>query len=240
MAGVDYFGDSRPASIPGTDFFGFIPIDPAILALSVGQVSPPGSDAPMLISAIQTLWRILITNLRDELPHAVEEVNRAICPVSSDRSSTSLFCATVDPKRRQLLYVNAGHEPALLFRRRTRHVHRLTNTGTVLGLTARAGFAQRRVTLNPGDVLAVFTEGISRAADAGGREWSDVGVFETLLENPDANPAEMVGRILKAVDLFTGRRLQGADRTVVITRFLGLAEEPIPELHATELACAAA
>jgi hypothetical protein len=86
----------------------------------------------------------------------------------------ALFCASIDPLRREIRYLNAGHEPALLLRQRQDHPIRLENTGAALGS------AQRAIPLEPGDLLAVFSAGVAETFDIHGRPFGSSGVLAIL------------------------------------------------------------
>jgi serine phosphatase RsbU (regulator of sigma subunit) len=137
IQGLDYYGDSRPADEVGTDFFDFISYGSGKLALSVGDVSGRGLAAAILMSGLQSLLRGLSNSRTCEIANVVREVNRTVCDVSPDNLFASLFHARVDAADRQLQYVSAGHEPALLVRGNGQGVQILESTGAVLGLTRR-------------------------------------------------------------------------------------------------------
>jgi sigma-B regulation protein RsbU (phosphoserine phosphatase) len=146
----------------------------------------------------------------------------------------------IDPGRRQLRYVSAGHEPALLFRPRSGRLRRLESTGTVLGLTARSKFREKTVLLEPGDVLVALTDGITDAADPRGNEFREEGVLRILEQHPDAGAVELSGRIMEAVDSFRPRSASADDRTVAVVRMIAAAAKGPLIRRAKDLAFAAA
>ena len=97
----------------------------------------------------------------------------------------------IDPVLRQLLYVNAGHGPALLFRRNTNRVTRLENSGTALGLSPGTAYQQRVLSMEPGDVLVAFTE--SMANDAHNPPLDQVTI-DTLRNYPNASSSDGLAR----------------------------------------------
>lgn len=157
-----------------------------------------------------------------------------------DDAYATLFLAHVDPPRRELRYVNAGHEPPLLLRKRTGRAQRLPSTGTVLGLTGRTVYEQRTIGMDPGDVLVAFTDGVTEAADAQGREWGEDGVLSVLRRCRDARGSESVAEILESARRFADPVMPADDRTAVVVRLADTAEHTMPEEEAMELAFGAA
>lgn len=221
IAGLDYYGECQVADEVGGDFFDFIPLAGRGLGLSVGDVSGHGVSSAIVMSGLQVLLRSLSMQGNGAISETVQRLNRSICQVAPEHLYASLFFAWIDPVRREMRYVNAGHEPALLVRKNTNIVHRFTSTGTVLGLTPETAYGQRAVALEPGDVLAVFTDGVTEAADSEHRELREEGVLQVIHRNAGARAVELVERIVDRVDRFTGGVRQTDDRTVAVVRFTG-------------------
>ncbi len=240
LDGLDYFGDCRPAGEIGGDFFDFLPLPAGGLAVAVGDVSGHGIGSAILMSGLQAFLRGLTARGCGEIAGVVEELNRAVHLTAPDNFYATLFYAHFDPLRRQLHYVSAGHEPALLLRGRTACIYRLESTGTVLGLTDHSRFGRRTISIEAGDVLVAYTDGITDATDAAGREWTEAGVRQVLERQPSARASDLVGLIMDEVDRFAGHAGHADDRTAVAVRFTGMLERAIPQEDSIELAFAAA
>jgi sigma-B regulation protein RsbU (phosphoserine phosphatase) len=238
--GLDYYGERKTADQIGGDFFDFVPLLGQRLLMSIGDVSRHGIGATVIMSGLQATLRSLAAEERGELPELVRGLNRSICDLAPDNFYATLFYGRIDPVPRQLRYVSAGHEPALLFHRKSKRLRRLERTGTVLGLTARAIYRQHTVSMEAGDTLVAFTDGITEATDSRGREFREQGVLRVLEDYPEAGARELGIRILEAVEGFQPSSAAGDDRTVVVVRLVdATAAHPIAE-HAEELAMAAA
>jgi hypothetical protein len=183
---LDYYGECQPAGHVGGDFFDFVRLPSSTLVASVGDVSGRGVPAAIMMAGIQATLRGLAAGRPGKLSCVVQELNRIVCEVSPDNFYVTLFYAQIDPLQRQLNYVNAGHEAALLARKRSGRVHRLESSGTVLGLSSRSPYEQRSMALEPGDVLLAFTDGITEAADIQGRELCEAGVLRVMRNHSDA------------------------------------------------------
>jgi phosphoserine phosphatase RsbU/P len=221
-AALDYAGKSQPAGNGGNDFFDFIPVQPHGLIAVIGDVSGRSAEAAALV--VPGLRGFLRTGLPVDpgnIRRVVRDLNRTLCDTAPDSFYATLFCAWIDPERRELRYVNAGHEPALLVRSGGERICRLESTGTVLGLTTRAAFGMQTIALEPGDMLATFTDGVVEAADSAGRAFGESGVLQVLCDHPGARSSELVGRLVDAVREFADRARPADDRTVALIRFNG-------------------
>ncbi len=236
-SGLDFYGECRPAGSMSGDFFDFTPLEILGLSISIGQVSGDGAGGGILKSGLQALLRSLTRQGSREVAAVVRELNHAVWLSSSGNFSASLFCAEIDPASGEMQYVNAGHEPALLIRRRTGRAHRLESTGAVLGLSDRASYGQRAFPLEAGDLVIACTDGITEAQGSAGREFGDVGILKVVERFPDARAVDLTWEILAAAERHTGRERQSDDQSVIVARFKGAAAQTEP-LEEQELAAA--
>jgi sigma-B regulation protein RsbU (phosphoserine phosphatase) len=241
VKGLDYYGECQLAGGVGGDFFDFVRLDDHCLSVSVGDIAGQGAGAAIMMSGLRAFLRGLTASVGREISSVVEELNRAVCQASPDNFYATLFHAHVDPVGRQIHYVSAGHEPALLIRSSTGLVQRLDSTGTVLGLTARSRYQQRVVTFAHGDILVAFTDGIPDATDDKGRELGHQGVVRLVRSSGAVRAVDLVNRIMEEVERFAGKTLPADDRTAVAIRFTDAARQSAKEEHdEVELAFAAA
>ncbi|MCE1227906.1 MAG: serine/threonine-protein phosphatase, partial [Firmicutes bacterium] len=107
----------------------------------------------------------------------------------------TLFAGSLNPKNGDLRYVNAGHNPPLLVPVRG-EVSRLMPTGPMVGLLPGAGFSEGHATMEPGDVLLVFTDGLVEAENAAGDDLGDEALIDVVRANPEATADELLERLL--------------------------------------------
>ena len=239
IQGLDYHGRRR-AGRSTTDFVDFISKTAASLAVCMGAASAHGTDSSLIVSGLQTLVCGFSAQAVVRPASIAGALNRSVCGAAGDDSYATLFYAWVDSLRRELCYVNAGHEPALLLRKRQSRAVMLESTGAVLGLTHRSSYGQRTIPLEPGDVLAVFSEGLAEAVDILGRPFGSAGVLSVLRRSPCARAADLVEEILDAAERHAGWGVPSADQTVAVVRFTGGMDETLPAEAETELAYAVA
>jgi len=167
------------------------------------------------------------------IPHSAANLTlcMGVVPAHGSDSHVTLFYASIDPLRRKLRYLNAGHEPALLHRARQNRAVRLENTGSEV---------QREIPLAPGDLLVVFSQGVAETYDMDGQPFGSAGVLSILRRSARAPAADLVEEILEAAERHAGRSAQSSDRTVAVVRFTGSMAQAISEEAETELSFAAA
>ena len=239
VEGIDAYGECRPAQDAAGDFFELVPLLPAGLALSVGQVTAEGVSGRIVMSGLRALWRALMRVGSHGIGRVMRELNHSVWLTAPEDFSATMFCACFDPVLSEMQYVNAGQDPALLIRRRTGRVHRLESTGAVLGLSNRVIHGQRTLPLEPGDLLIAYTDGIADARDADGCEFRESGILSVVERHANARACDLTREILEAVERHTGRRGHAADRTVVVVRFKGTSSAVEPQAE-EEVALAAA
>jgi sigma-B regulation protein RsbU (phosphoserine phosphatase) len=215
IQGLDYYGERQLAGDVGGDFFDFIPIGNQALVASVGDVSGTSVSAAILRSGVQSVLRSLTVDECGNTSTIVEELNRAVYGVTPDVFFPTLFYARIDQLLRRLEYVSAGHETAFLVRKDARRLLRLDRTGTVLGLTNHTVYKHRTLTIEPGDVLIAFTDGIAELIDAWGYKSCEASILEAVRRHPAAGASELVGLVVEAFERFT------SESAVIAVRYIG-------------------
>jgi sigma-B regulation protein RsbU (phosphoserine phosphatase) len=228
-AALDYYGESQLAGTAGGDFFDFIPYEPNALIAIMGHVSGQSTAAAaLLIPGLRDFLRTRLPGEAGNLRGVVRDLNRTICDTAPDAFYAALFSAVIDVHRRELYYINAGHEPALLVRG-GEQVYRLEGTGTVLGLTTRAAYGLRSITLEPGDLLVIFSEGIADAAGKNGEPFGTTRLIGTLREKQGERSSVLVAEVMNAVRRFATGTNTGMDRSLAVVRFNGVAAHSLVE-----------
>ncbi len=213
IRGLEYGGQCHRAAESGGDFFDLQPRGEHELVVAIGNVNARGLPAGIMLGEVLGSVRALVRR-GENLREIATELNRILWELSPEDSFTSFFSAQIDPSRKSLRYVSAGHEPALLLGRRTGSVERLEPTGAVLGLSRRSHYREDIVAFEPGDLLAAFTDGVAEST-------SQSGVVRILRQGQDCGVQELAAQVLAAGDA-------AADRTVVLVRSNNAEECPEP------------
>lgn len=220
IAGLDFTGACRPALGVGGDYYDFLELPDGQLGIALGDVSGKGIGAALLMASLQASLRAEATRARSDLAALVGNVNRLVYQSSTSNRYATFFYAQYDPRRLMLTYVNAGHNPPMLFRKNglPPEVIRLEAGGTVVGLMESFPYQQETLQLAHGDVLLAFTDGISEAMNPDDEEWGETRLVETVEKNLEISANDLLSRIMANADAFTAGAKQHDDMTLVVLR----------------------
>jgi sigma-B regulation protein RsbU (phosphoserine phosphatase) len=218
IAGWNFAARWKPARQVSGDFYDFVPVGQR-LGIVIADVSDKGMPAALFMALSRSIIRASVTSTRSPAED-IDQANRLICADSTDSMFVTLFYAQLDPETGELVYVNAGHNPPLLYRANQDELIELTRTGMVLGLFEAVDFEQRTVQLDPADFILLYTDGVSEAMDAHNREFGKERLRRILLDNRRASAEDVAEAIEQALTAFTGEAAPSDDITFVIGRRL--------------------
>lgn len=218
VAGLDYYGECRPARDARRDFFDFAASSRTTLTLSIGDTFGQSPSAAFIKAGLQASARALASARATTLAGIIQQLNRILWDLCADNLQISILLAQIDSTRRELSYVNAGHEPALIIRDKARCIVPLPPCGPVLGLNPAAQYEQRTLALSPGDVWVAFTDGVVDALDADDCAIHERVLLTALRCNPRASASDLVGKVLEAVQTLPRDLVSPDDRTVIVAR----------------------
>jgi serine phosphatase RsbU (regulator of sigma subunit) len=232
IAGLDLHGLCRPVQGVAGDYYDFVRLRSGELGIAVGDVAGKGISAALLMASLQASLRSYISVSRDGVGPVTREINRQLYALTEPARFATLFWGIFDANRRTLKYSNAGQNPPLLLRdvfadspavaRRRSDVERLRAGGVPLGAFAEAAYREDTVVLRPGDLLAIFTDGITEALDAAEEEFGDERLERLLRENANLPAADLCRIVMEAVDEHLAGIPPKDDMTLVIARVLPL------------------
>ncbi len=220
VEGLFLAGGNRPTKQVGGDYFDVYPLPGGLTALCVADVSGKGVPAALLVSTVHACLHLLIPNLSGDLPALVARVNKHLVRFSSTRKFATLFVAVFDPASGLLRYVNAGHNPGLWIGPGGATL--LPSGGVPVGMMPAAVHREDSVTLNPGDTLLLYSDGITEALNRDDEEFGMDRLTRLALDGRAEPPAELSRRIFGAVSDFTAGVAQYDDQTVLIARVAGV------------------
>jgi sigma-B regulation protein RsbU (phosphoserine phosphatase) len=146
----------------------------------------------------------------------ITRVNLALYKRGIESRFVTLMYGTLEPDGR-LTYCNAGHNPPLVFGRSG--VKRLEVGGPIVGLFEAARFEEETITLAPGDILVVFSDGVSEALSAGGDEYGEERIIAVASKHAGAAPADLVQALFADVRAFSKGAPQSDDITAMVLRY---------------------
>ena len=215
------FFDAAGASVPcraiGGDFFDYIDLPDGEFGFAVGDVAGKGAPAALLTAVLQGVFSSQASS-GSSPAITLARVNQALIRRSVEsRFATALYAMVA--RDGTLTYCNAGHNPPLLLQKAG--VRRLDRGGLILGLFEHATFEEETVSLEPGDLLVAFSDGITEAMSASGEEYGEARLLECVQANEDRTPSELLDRILASVRDFTTGAVQSDDVTALVVRYVG-------------------
>ena len=198
LASINYAGRCVPAREVSGDYYDFIDAGEGGLAFVLADVSGKGIGAALLMANLQACFR---SQPKDALQHPAAmlgSVNKLFYESTPPEHFATLFFAHYDDRERRLRYANCGHPPPILVRA-DGSVERLSSTATGLGVFNNWTSEEKIVDLKTGDMLAIFSDGVTEAGIESDAEFGDEGLLSVMRANPGADAETLVNYIVDAV-----------------------------------------
>jgi serine phosphatase RsbU (regulator of sigma subunit) len=201
---ADIVASSIPARRIGGDYYDFIELRDGRTGIALADVSGKGVAAALIMAVVQASLRIISSEDDAPPPRLVARMNEFVYRSTSASKYATFFYAQLDAQRRQLRYVNAGHNAPYLFRANHRStadassdIQQLSVGGTVVGMFPEMGYEEATVELYPGDVLLAFTDGVPEAHNPENEEFGEDRLQQLLRQIADL-PADEIGARISA------------------------------------------
>ena len=215
------FVEAASASVPcrsiGGDFFEYLDDPGASFGFTLGDVAGKGPPAALLSALMQGMFAAYAYSL-DNPSTSVTHINKALCRRGIESRFVTLMLGSL-AENGALTYCNGGHNPPFVIGRSG--VRRLETGGPVIGLLEFASFSQETVQLETGDLVVIFSDGVSEAMSRTGEEFGDDRLLEVAEAGRHDTVQGLVDRIIAAVRAFTTGAPQSDDITVMVLRYLG-------------------
>ena len=203
IPGAELAAFSRPAEIVGGDYFDFFQYRGGGQGLVIADIPGHGVSAGMLMSSLQAAIRTLAPE-KDSPAEILEHINRFYIHNIHFTTFVTVFLASYNPQTRSLNYANSGHNPPAIVRRSDSGVTWLKPTAPAIGLSEEYHPRMERVSLARGDVLFMYTDGVTEAVDPGGNQYGSVKLVEALIRSLDLRPEEMIRLVRTELEAFVG------------------------------------
>jgi len=226
VPGYEIAGWNRPAREVGGDFYDLVPVPPEeqsgendrglLLGLALADVSGKGVPAALMVSTLHSAIRLLFGRIGFG-PRLVERLNRHILASSAPNKFITLLVGELDAASGRFTYVNAGHNPGLVIRADS-HLERLPPGGLPVGLLPGSSYRSGVLDLAPGDLLCLYSDGITECASRAEEEFGEGRLVALLRAAADRPLPEIVRAVEEATDDFAAGQPQGDDQTIVLLR----------------------
>jgi serine phosphatase RsbU (regulator of sigma subunit) len=214
VPGYGVVGSNRPCRTVGGDYYDF-GMDGGRLHFALGDVSGKGTGAALLMTvlraAVRGYWG------EGEPSVAVARINRSVCQNVTPGKYVTFFMGRMDPGTGEVAYVNAGHNPPIMVRA-DGSLDTLTIGGVVLGLFEDVVYEQASSQLGRGDVLVVFSDGVTETWNRADEEFGDARLAELVRQGRALDAASLEAEILRELDRFSEGTKATDDRTLIVIK----------------------
>jgi serine phosphatase RsbU (regulator of sigma subunit) len=216
------FAEAAAASVPcrsiGGDFFDYLDEPGSAFGFALGDVAGKGPPAALMSAMMQGMFAAQATSNTEGPAASVTRFNTALCRRGIEARFVTLMFGIMTQEGR-LTYCNAGHNPPIVLGKQG--VRHLEAGGPVVGLIEMAPFGQDTVQLDPGDVIVVFSDGVSEAFNLAGEDFGEARLLDVAQKFSTLPSQGLVDKIIAAVRDFTKGAAQSDDITVMVIRYLG-------------------
>jgi len=219
MKTLDYAGVCIQARHVGGDYYDFLKLGPERLGLLIGDISGKGIAAALLMANLQANLRSQFSLARDEPQAFLQCVNQLFYENTVDSAYATVIFAEYDGMARRLRYANCGHLSALLLHS-DGSLERLESTGTVLGLFKDWEGPTVECQLSPGDIFALYTDGVTESFNPDGEEFGEERLVDALKRHQEQPARSIVSSIVADVQFF-GPEEQHDDITLIVAKCRG-------------------
>jgi len=213
---LDYAGVCLQAREIGGDYYDFLKLGRDQVGLVVGDISGKGIAAALLMANLQANLRSQCAIALDQPQRLLRSVNQLFYENTTDSAYATLFFAEYDDRVQRLRYANCGHLSALLLRS-DNSIERLDSTGTVLGLFEEWDCSIEESQIYPGDLLALYTDGITESFNVAGEEFGEQRLVEALRCGRELSSTALLAAIVAEVKQFSALE-QHDDITLIVAK----------------------
>jgi serine phosphatase RsbU (regulator of sigma subunit) len=219
VPGIELAAGMQTARLLGGDYYDFFQVSEGIVDIVIADVAGKGAAASLLMPSLAVVLRLRARELSG--PAAIiKDLDGVLKQITGPATFVTMFYARVNPSLRTLQYANGGHNPPLLVRTRTGTTILLEESGPIVGILPDAQFTDTVVKLEPGDILTLFTDGITEQENESEDQFSLDRLKNLIISKETDSAAALVADVTDAVSTFAGTKEQEDDLTILIAKIL--------------------
>jgi serine phosphatase RsbU (regulator of sigma subunit) len=220
LATLELAAEMKTAQLLGGDYYDFFEISSDVVDVVIADVSGHGAAASLLMPSLAVALRLRARELSG--PAAIlKDLDGVLRQITSTATFVTMFYARFDQTNRILQYANGGHNPPLLFRPKTGETLFLEAAGgPIMGILPGAEFTETALSLEHGDILTLFTDGVTEQENVAGAEFSLERLRDTIQSKATESASALIAQITEAVSDFAGEMKQVDDLTLVVVKVL--------------------
>jgi sigma-B regulation protein RsbU (phosphoserine phosphatase) len=219
LAGYDMAGICLPTDEIGGDYYDFIALPGGRVGVAVADVAGHGIASALVMTSFRGLLRIHTSGSLGLVKIACA-INRQLPEFTGGSQFVTALYAVLSPATEEISFVNCGHHPPLLVRPGGKvDMHKAH--GPALGILERASYPSRKLAMRPGDILALYTDGVVELCNPAGGEFSRDRLTGAISQHSNLTAAELVQQIVITTREFSGTQRYPDDFTLVIIKRVG-------------------
>ena len=218
LAGYDIAGTYVPSTQVGGDYYDYIPCGGGQLGIAIGDVTGHGTPAALLMSTLQAGLRAQLET-GGSVSELMSRLNSMLCRSTTPETFATLFFGILNPHRRLLRFSNAGHNYPVWVNAKG-EVRHLEKGGLLLGVMEHVQHQEDEVKLSPGDVVVLYTDGVTETDDGSGTMFGEERLREIVKSRAEGSAEDVLKGILAEVERFSGRTAYDDDITIVVLKVL--------------------
>jgi serine phosphatase RsbU (regulator of sigma subunit) len=209
---LNIFAQMIPAREVGGDLYDIVELDGDRVAITIGDVCGKGVPASLFMAITQTVMRLVVRSGED-LKAEIKAANELLVANNSEEMFTTLFCGVLDVAVGTMTYCNCGHNPPLVLRKGEGTFEPLRACGPPLGMMDDINYVPRSIAFAVGDMLVLYTDGVTEAEDPRLAQFGMQRFEETVLEMCGQPARRVVEHVIKRVAAFANGAAQSDDIT---------------------------
>lgn len=218
-ASLELAAAMQTAQLLGGDYYDFFQISDDVVDVVIADVSGHGAAASLLMPSLAVALRLRARELSGPA-EILKDLDQVLRQITNTATFVTMFYARFNQAGKTLQYANGGHNPPLLIRSKDGQSLQLEAGGPIMGILKEAQFSNTVIALNPGDILTLFTDGVTEQENEAGDEFSINRLQEVVRRNELEPAAALVAQITEAVSTFAAEKPQADDLTVVVVKVL--------------------
>jgi len=216
--GYDFAAINHSSLAIGGDLYDFIIFSDDEFGIAIGDISGKGVSGALLMTTLYATFRESVR--RSILPNTVlQKLNASLYAQTEADKFATLFYGILDCKTGCYRYSNAGHNPPLVYRAAD-GLQELKKGGPLLGFMPDSSYILDSITLQSGDILLLYTDGISEAQNIHNQEFEVKGIVESLKKFKALSAGKIIRKILSEIEKFTQKSHQDDDLTMIVIKKL--------------------
>ena len=209
----------QAARLLGGDYYDFYAISDDVVDVVIADVSGKGAAAALLMPSLAVALRLRAKELSGPA-EIMKDLDGVLKQVTNPATFVTMFYARINQATRSLQYACGGHNPPILVRAGTGESQLLEETGPILGILPDAAYTETQMLLQSGDILTLYTDGVTEQEDEKSEEFSVDRLQQVILSHKSEPAAAVVSDISQAVFKFAGTMEQADDLTAVVVKIL--------------------